>query len=352
MARKRTLLRFAGLGFLSIILIVIGIDGWVAIHVREATAPLVLSDYHPFRSRAKKERYLAHYDARAARWPVPSETLFVDTTWGATFVRVSGPAEGPPLVLLPGAGATSLMFAPNVAAWAERFRVYAVDNVYDFGRSIYVRELKSSDDYVDWLDQVLDGLGLSRPVNLLGLSYGGWIASQYGLERPERLSRLVLVAPAATVADLSPEFIKRGLLSMIPHPYFIKSMVAWSIEGATRGTPEQRRVAEEAAEDAWLGLSCFRLRRMVNPTVLSDEEWRSYRMPVLFLVGENEVIYDVSARQAVARLEHVAPRIETEVFPDCGHDISIVQVERFNRRVARFLTSDDGLETGERPAPH
>jgi pimeloyl-ACP methyl ester carboxylesterase len=311
------------------------------------SAPVVLTDYHPFRSQAKKERYLAHYDARAARWPVPSETVFVDTSWGATFVRISGPADGPPLVLLPGASATGLMFAPNVAAWAKRFRVYAVDNVYDFGRSVYVRDLKSPDDYVDWLDQVLDGLGLRERGNLLGLSYGGWVASRYGLRHPQRLSRLVLVAPAATVAGFSPEFIKRGLLCIIPHPHFIKSMVRWSIPGATKGTADQRRQAEEAVENAWLGLSCFRSRRMVNPTVLSDEQWRSYQVPVLFLVGENEVIYDVSARQAVARLQQVAPLIETEVFPNCGHDISIVQTERFNRRVARFLAPDDGLKTRE-----
>jgi len=347
MARKRKLLRFVGFGCASIVLIVIGIGAWVAIQVREMTAPVALTDYHPFRSQAKKEQYLAYYDARAARWPVLSETLFVDTTWGATFVRISGRADGPPLVLLPGASATSLMFAPNVAGWAERFRVYAVDNVHDFGRSVYVRDLKSPDDYVDWLAQVLDGLGLGQRVNLLGLSYGGWVASQYGLRHPERLSRLVLVAPAATVAQFSLDFVKHGLLCIIPHPYFIKSMVRWSIAGATRGTPEQRRLAEEAAENAALGLRCFRLRKTVDPTILSDEQWRSYQVPVLFLVGENEVIYEASARQAVARLEQVAPEIETEVFPDCGHDISIVQTERFNRRVARFLTPEDQLKTGE-----
>lgn len=347
MPPKRKLLRFLGFGCASILLIVIAIAVWLAILFREMTAPVALTDYHPFRSQAKKERYLAYYDARAARWPVPSETLSVDTTWGATFVRVSGRADGPPLVLLPGAGATGLMFAPNVAAWARRFRVYAVDDVYDFGRSVYVRELKTPDDYVDWLHQVLDGLGLGQRVNLLGLSYGGWVASQYGLRHPERLSRLVLVAPAATVAQLSPDFVKHGLLCAIPHPYFMESMVRWSIPDAIRGTPEQRRLAEEAAENASLGLRCFRLRKAVNPTVLSDEEWRSYQVPVLFLVGENEVIYEISARQAVARLQRVAPRIETEVFPGCGHDISIVQRERFDSRVARFLTPDAERKTRE-----
>jgi hypothetical protein len=38
---------------------------------------------------------------------------------------------------------------------------------------------------------------------------------------------------------------------------------------------------------------------------------------VLFLVGENDVVYDVSAWQAVAR--QVASEIKTEVFPDRGH---------------------------------
>jgi hypothetical protein len=40
-------------------------------------------------------------------------------------------------------------------------------------------------------------------------------------------------------------------------------------------------------------------------------------VPALLQVGENEVIHEVSARDALARLEHVAPQIEAEVFPDC-----------------------------------
>ncbi len=33
--------------------------------------------FHPFRSADAKERFLNEYDARAARWPVPSETKTV-----------------------------------------------------------------------------------------------------------------------------------------------------------------------------------------------------------------------------------------------------------------------------------
>lgn len=335
--KRRKVLRFLGCGCASVVLIVLGFALWVGLQIRAMNAPVEMTEHHPFKSAAKKVRYLGHYDARATSWPVASETLFVDTSWGQTFVRVSGPAGGPALVLLPGANATGLMFQPNVEAWAENHRVFAVDTIFDFGRSVYVRNLKTPADFVDWLDQLLDGLGLTGRVDLLGVSYGGWIASQYGLARPERLDHLVLVAPAATIAQFSMDFIKKGILCGIPHPYFIEDMVAWAMPDAANGTSEQQWFAQMAADNAWLGLRGFKPKQMVHPTILTDEEWRSFEVPVLFLVGENERIWEISGEQAVARLHAVAPEIEAELFPDCGHDITVVQTERLNRRVLDFL---------------
>jgi pimeloyl-ACP methyl ester carboxylesterase len=335
--KKRRLLRFFGIGCAAVVVIVLGFAGWIAIQVRAMNRPVVVDGVHPFKSAAKRDRYLASYDARAGRWPVPSREVLVDTSWGETFVRISGPDDGPALVLLPGANATSLLWEPNVAAWAKSFRVYAVDNIFDFGRSVNSRNLTTPEDFVDWLDELLVRMDLEKDVNLLGLSYGGWIAGQYGLTHPERLEKLVLVAPAATVAWFSGDFIKKGILCLIPHPHFTKDMVRWALHDAAEGTPEQRRVVEEAEENAWLGLRSFKFRQMVNPTVLGDEELASFRIPVLFLVGENEVIYSITGAEAVARLKQVAPEIETDLFPDCGHDITIVQADRFNRRVLEFL---------------
>jgi pimeloyl-ACP methyl ester carboxylesterase len=331
----------------SLVLIVVIFIGWIGFQVYQSTRPLILTDHHPFKSAAKKERYLASYDARAQSWPVPADEVTVETSWGSTFVRVSGPVDGPPLVLLPGANATSLLWEPNVAAWSEHHRVYAVDNIFDFGRSVNVLNLTTPEDFVDWLDGLLVRLGLDDGVDLLGLSYGGWIASQYGLAHPERLDKLVLVAPAATVAWFSGDFIKYGVMCMIPHPHFTRKMVAWALHDASVGTPEQQRMVEEAAENAWFGLRSFKLRQMVHPTVLTDEEWRSFEMPVLFMVGENEVIYSISGEEAVEKINRVAPEIETELFTGCGHDITLVQADRFNARVLTFLGGDTGAASQE-----
>ena len=163
----------------------------------DALARAGLPPYHPFRSNEAKARYLALYDMRARDWPVPSQTIRVRGAYGETFVRVSGPADAPPLVLLHGISSNSLSWMPNVAALARSHRVVAVDHIQDGGRSIATRSLASLDDHLAWLDGVFDDLGLVKGVNLLGLSYGGWLAAQYALAHPQRLHKLVLVAPPA-----------------------------------------------------------------------------------------------------------------------------------------------------------
>lgn len=92
-----------------------------------------LSANHPFRSAMAKARFMALSEERAKEWPVASETRMVDTSFGQTFVRISGPEDAPPLVLLHGANVSSLSWIPNAAALSEHFRIYAVDTIYDFG---------------------------------------------------------------------------------------------------------------------------------------------------------------------------------------------------------------------------
>ena len=349
-SRRRTILKTVGIGCGGVVLLFAVLAVWIGMEISQAMKPMELTESHPFRSAAKKERYLAHYDARAERWPVASETTTITTSFGPTFVRISGPEDGPPMVLLPGANATSLLWAPNIEAFSEHHRVYAVDTIFDFGRSVYTRDLTTPGDFVAWLDELHDGLGLSNNIRLVGLSYGGWISGQYALEHPERLEKLVLIAPAATVLDFSMDFIKRGILCLIPHKYFVRGMVRWALADAAAGSEEHQRIVEEAVDNAWLGMRSFKPKPMVSPTILSDDQLRSIAPPTLFIVGENEVIYSGSGADAIRRLNEVAPEIETALIPDCGHDLTIIQTELVNREILEFLGTElGGRLPGTRP---
>ena len=88
------------------------------------------SAYYPYRSVAVRDSFFAYYDSLAARqWPVASEERMAPTSYGQTFVRITGPASAPPLVLLPGAVTTSLMWAPNIQALSKVCRTFAVDQI-------------------------------------------------------------------------------------------------------------------------------------------------------------------------------------------------------------------------------
>ena len=295
-----------------------------------------MAPYHPFRSAKAKEEYLTQLEVLAQQeWTIVSESRTVDTFYGQTFVRISGPVGAPPLVLLPGASANSLMWGPNIAALSECYRTYAVDNIYDYGRSVYTRTIKSSDDFVTWLDELFSVLELGDKINLMGLSFGGWLTSQYALCFADRLDKIVLLAPAATVLPLRLGFVIRIPLFLVPFRYATKSMLYWLFGDLAQKDHAGQMEIEKVADHMFMALRCFKPKRMVNVTVLEDEELQGIRVPTLYLVGENEKIY--SAQKAVQRLNRVAPHIKAEIIPDAGHDLTIVQAEMVNRKVLEFL---------------
>ncbi|NQV15684.1 alpha/beta hydrolase [bacterium] len=293
--------------------------------------------YYPFKSEAAKTNYLEHYDRRSTVWPVPSETRMVKTSYGETFVRISGPTNGSPLVLLPSTSASGLMWMPNVKALSEEYRVYAVDNIYDYGRSVNRRNINGAEDMVAWLDGLFTELALGDSINLMGLSFGGWLTSQYTLSHPQRLNRVIWVAPVATVKPLPGEWAWRGILSALPHRYFMKTfMMDWLFEDLCKMQDKQNlKLIDDLMQDAILGLKSFVFRMPVMPTVLTDVELEGIEVKTLFLVGENEKLY--SAGEAVSRLNQVAPQLKTEIIPNAGHDLTLVQLDLVNSRILEFL---------------
>lgn len=290
---------------------------------------------HPFRSLQAKAEYEALYTARAKSWPVASETKLIESASGRTFVRLSGRLADPPLVLLPGSKGTSLTWIPNIAALSDRYRTYALDSIYDFGLSVARRKLSQTEDLLNWLDEVLQVLVPEGSLNLLGLSYGGALASEYALRFPQRVRKLVLLAPAATALPTSLAMLSRAMLTLIPGADFRKKFYYWLLRDAVRGGGTSRAIIDEAIADWDVAERCFGPLPLIVPRVMEDQVLHSFKVPSLFLVGENEKIY--SAQKAVSRLNRVAPQIKTEIIPGAGHDLWLSQAEMVNEKILDFL---------------
>jgi pimeloyl-ACP methyl ester carboxylesterase len=112
-----------------------------------------------------------------------------------TFVREAGDPGAPPLVLVHGNVSSSVFFEELMADLAADFRVVAPDyRGYGGSERKPIDATRGMRDFSDDLLALLDELGLSEPVDLLGWSAGGNIVMQLAIDHPERVRRLVLEA--------------------------------------------------------------------------------------------------------------------------------------------------------------
>ena len=290
----------------------------------------MITDPFIYKSPAGQVKCLAIYDSALAHWPVPYEQLDVPTRFGSTHGIVSGPPEGdaPPLVLLHGNWATAMMWCSAIADLSRDFRTYALDQIDDVGKSIPTRIPASRSDYAEWLLDVFDQLGLQQ-ADVVGLSYGGFLAVNFALYAPARVKRLVLLCPG--VPNFGPPTRQYAVHGM-PLILFPSRLTGkWLIQGLSiRGYQPDDPEAEQ------LIVSAMNLRsRVPFRPAFSDEEFASLKMPVLLLIGDREVLYD--AGSAIDRARQLIPHIEAEIIPDAGHMLSADQPEMIVDRILQFL---------------
>lgn len=196
------------------------------------------------------------------------------TSHSLTFVRISGPAGAPPLVLIPGAVATSLMWAPNIQALSGAYRTVALDQIGDAGRSFCDKPVRRLDDLLAWLDELFDALRLGDRISLAGVSYGGWLAAEYARHFPKGVNKLVMIAPGGTVLRSSAEFLIRLTLAALGGPRFMRSAFRWIFADTVLQDPQW--LDEELERIATIRLQ---RRKLPLPAVWTDAEWGARACP-------------------------------------------------------------------------
>lgn len=329
------IIKYVLIGIASILLLLVIFGTWIYFSLFAGPGPMEMNEFHPFRSEKAKIQYNAFEDEMAKSWPIKSEERIVETSHGKTFMRISGPEDGPTLILLPGGGSNSLIWHANIEALSRKYRTYALDNIYDYGRSIYTQQLESGQDYASWLDELSDSLHLGNDIRIIGYSYGGWVVSQFALYHAERLKQVVLVAPAFTVLPLSDEYILEMVKTLIPIRYYKSRIMYWVWKDLSEMGEGGQNLVEERINYYQLSLKSFKFKQPVNPTVLTDRELTEVPVPILYIVGENETVYN--AHEAISRFNKVNPEIQTELMSDTGHDLMFTHTDRFNSIVLDFM---------------
>ncbi|WP_179014744.1 alpha/beta fold hydrolase [Paenibacillus sp. 79R4] len=293
-----------------------------------------------YRNEQGRDRFVAAYDQALSEWPVSYEISYVSTQFGDThLIRCGDPAD-PPLLLIHGMTATSLMWSANIAEWCSGYYVYCVDVPGDFGKSTLLKPLSSKEAAAQWLLELTRELGLEK-FHLLGHSMGGFISLNFAVVHPERVSSLTLLAPAGSFVPLSRMFYWHMFPAvMLKTQWLIDRAFAWcmSRHNSLDQIPASYRALMSASYK-----NCFP-RLGLLPTVFTEAELAQCSFPTLLIVGEDEVIYrhSLSDVQAKARL---LPDITLATVPKAGHLLSIEQKQRINQLVMKFLGKHAGNVT-------
>ena len=127
---------------------------------------------------------------------------FVNLHHGTVHYRFYGPETGPLAVCVHGLTTPAFVFEGIAERLvAQGYRVLTYDH---FGRGYSDRPAVPQDRsfFTRNLVELLDALNIHEPFDLVGYSMGGWVATAFAADHPDRIKKLVLLAPAGMGHEL------------------------------------------------------------------------------------------------------------------------------------------------------
>ncbi|MFC9894509.1 alpha/beta fold hydrolase [Nocardia sp. NPDC127579] len=226
----------------------------------------------------------------------------IDTRGGRVAYRDIG--TGQPVVLLHANLHDSHDFDAIIAPLARDHRVIAVDWP-GHGRSENPAEV-TAPLLADTLEDIVDGLGLIRPV-LIGNSVGGYAAARLALSRPEQVAGLILVNTGGFAA-LNP--FLRGYFRLLGVPAVTRRLLPRLVRAYMRPRHAGDRVitdavATRAASAAGAAVAAALWRSFATPA--ADLSSRAAELTALTLIiwGAKDVVAPLPYGRSVAeRLPH------------------------------------------------
>lgn len=244
--------------------------------------------------------------------------------------RFDGPDDGPVLLLSNSLGTDLHMWDPQIAAFAERYRVLRYDS-RGHGRSDSPAGAYSMDRLGRDAVQLLDAVGVEQ-ADFCGLSKGGMVGQWLGVRAPERVRKLVLANTSAYMGPPSGWQSRiAGVLAKGMAPLTEASIARWFTPGFPSRTPEAIAPIREmllACDPSGYAGCCAAIRDMdLRPTA------SLITPPALVIAGTQDPSTSVEDGAWLARA--VAQGALAEI--DAAHLSNVEQPDAFARLVIEFL---------------
>lgn len=287
-----------------------------------------------YRNKKVQKEIIRTYDKLLTLWEVAEEELDVETTYGTTHVVTCGDKKNLPLVLFHGVGDDSaLMWIYNAKSLSQYYCLYAIDTIGGPGKSNPGELYNKKFDDVDWIDQVLNQLGLSK-VFMAGVSHGGYLVQMYSVCRPERVLKGISISGALSVGENgSPMATMMKIFlpeALFPTPKNVKKLIR-------KLCGENYAVFTENAdimEHYTYLLKGFNNMAMGYHKVktFSKEEISVVRDKVAFLVGLEDPFEKLGGENALREYQ-----MQVTFYENAGHGLNHEKADEINAKIVQIL---------------
>jgi pimeloyl-ACP methyl ester carboxylesterase len=192
--------------------------------------------------------------------------------------------KGQPLLLIPGFSQTMNMWDPIVLDKLSSNHTLIIFDNRGIGNTTAGIKPPSIQQFANDTAGLIDVLGIKKPVDMLGLSMGGFIAQEFTLLHPDKVNRLIIHASSCGGKEsLPPQVSPKVMTSMISgnasidifastlfpkewireHADYIQRNIALPMDKVSK----QSLQLQFEATSKWAG-TCSRLSTITKPTLV------------------------------------------------------------------------------------
>jgi len=257
---------------------------------------------------------------------IEMESFLIDVEPGI-MMEVSIKGTGEPLLLIPGIAVTSVINTYQFKELTSKFKVISI-NLPGHGKSDGIEDLTYK-GISKILMKVISKLNIDKPLNLVGISYGGIIAQNIALEYPNSVKSLVLLGS-----------ITETKFEGISQIFSFTEAIAEDFKKVKFATSGERReeidycyeIYNQSQETNRLIL--LRYLEVMKMKMSIRSEINRINIPTLIIYGRLDTV--VSPEESILLHSEIKNSKLVEIV-DGGHFIHLTHHEEVNTAILNFL---------------
>ncbi len=248
--------------------------------------------------------------------------LLVEISSGKRIEVVSA-GSGRPVVIIGGTGMAAAASVFQIRDWSSRNRVIVI-HAPGCGLSEEIRDL-SLPGIAAMVREVLNVLGVEKPVHMMGISWGTMVCQTFVHLYPQEAASLIMVGGMTEYVNSHPDMpnneqMNRDLEKSGHIEY--SELIAKSISSTAEVYPKYMRYYDPC-----------------NPEYYNTSDIISrIEVPTLIIQGKKDFMIDPGTGRM---LHEKMPGSQYYEIPDAGHFLFMTHHSEFNKRVAEFIEEQE-----------